>query len=88
MWILVMLRVITILVYAIETEYLLFKTKFLQGLHLQLTVGITYPSAHAISAENCYSLTGQAPVPIWEMESFVLWHRQRTKETGVASIYM
>ena len=30
--------------YAIETEYLLFKTKFLQGLHQQLTVGITYPS--------------------------------------------
>lgn len=29
---------------AIETEYLLFKTKFLQGLHWQLTVGITYPS--------------------------------------------
>ena len=48
----------------IETEYLLFNTKFLQGLHWQLTVGITYCSGHTISAENCYLLTGQAPVPI------------------------
>ena len=74
--------------YAIETEYLLFKTKFLQGLHWQLSVGITYPSAHTISAENCYLLARQAPLPISEMVSFVSWHRQRTKETRVASIYM
>ena len=58
--------------YAIETEYLLFNTKFLQGLHWQLTVGITNCSGHTISAENCYPVTGQAPVPIWEMASFVL----------------
>lgn len=57
--------------YAIETEYLLFKTKFIQGLHQQLTVGITYPSGHTISAENCYLLAGQAPLPILEMVSFV-----------------
>lgn len=50
--------------YAIETEYLLFKTKFLQGHHWQLTVGITNCSGHTISAENCYLLAGQAPVPI------------------------
>lgn len=49
---------------AIETENLLFKTKFLQSLHQQLTVGITYPNGHTISAENCYLLAGQAPVPI------------------------
>ena len=49
-----------------------FKTKFLQGLHWQLTVRITYPSGHTISAENCYLLAGQAPLPISEMVSFVL----------------
>ena len=38
--------------YTIETEYLLFKTKFLQGLHWQLTVRITYPSGHIISEQD------------------------------------
>lgn len=64
-----MLRVIIMLL-KLNTYY--FKTKFLQGLHQQLTVGITYPSGHTISAENCYLLAGQAPVPILEMVSFVL----------------
>lgn len=64
-----MLRVIIMLL-KLNTYY--FKTKFLQGLHQQLTVGITYPSGQTISAENCYLLAGQAPVPILEMVSFVL----------------
>ena len=49
--------------HAIETEYLLFKTKFLQGLHHQLTVGITYASGHTISAGNCYLLQVKALFP-------------------------
>lgn len=66
--------------YTIETEYLLFKTKFLQGLHWQLTVRITYPSGHIISAENCYLLAGQAPLPI--LENGILCFIAQAKDKG------
>ena len=60
--------------YAIETEYTYYLRWNFYKVFIGncMTVGIKYPSSHTISAENCYPVAGQAPVPIWEMASFVL----------------